>query len=185
MESDPSTKKALNMANAVTAQVEQTAADTKIAAQAALDNAEEIAALKAKIASLESKENNHNCANQVTTQAKQTNPQAAMMQMLMQTMQTYLTNNINKKGPGGARNGPRDISNIPLHKRTNDLGDGKRSFKRYPNTHGYCWSCGYDVSPNHKCGPRSRKVGHTPDKDAATVTNQMDGSMRNMHLYNP
>ena len=93
LESDPSTKKALNMANAVTAQVEQAAADTKIATQAALDNAEEIAALKAKIASMESKENNQNCANQVTTQAKQTDPQAPMMQMPMETMKTCLTNN--------------------------------------------------------------------------------------------
>ena len=67
------------MVNVVTVQVEQAASDRKIAAQAALDNAEAIATLKAKIAEVESKENNQNCANQVTTQAHQTDSQVAMM----------------------------------------------------------------------------------------------------------
>ena len=62
------------MANVVTAQVNQTAADLKTMARAALDNAEEITTLKAKLAAPESKENNQNSANQVTTQVKQTNP---------------------------------------------------------------------------------------------------------------
>ena len=180
LENDPSTKKALNIANTVTEQVQQNAADTKVAAQAALENDQTIALLKAEIAALKvGKENNKNAANQVTT----TDPQVEMMKILMQTMNTCITNNKNGTGGGrkGGKNG-RDVSNIPLHKRPNDLGDGKRSFKRYPDTHGYCWSCGYDVHLKHKCGPRSRKLGH---KNKATVTNLMGGSERNMHLYNP
>lgn len=55
LESDPSTKKALNIANFVTAQVEQTTADTKVATQALVENAENIALLKARIAELEAK----------------------------------------------------------------------------------------------------------------------------------
>lgn len=91
----------------------------------------------------------------------------------------------NKNVNNGGRNDPRDVSNIPFHWLPNDLGDGNRSFKRYPNTHEYYWWYGYNVSPTHKCGRCLRKKGYTPDKDAATVTNRMDGSMHNMHLYRP
>ena len=182
LESDPSTKKALNTANAVTAQVEQAAADTKFAAQVALDNAEAIATLKVKIAELKSKENIQNCTNQVTTQEKQTNPQAAMMQVLMETMKIFLTDNSKKKGPGGNCNGPPpNISNIQLHKRQNNLGDEKWSFNRYRTLTGTAGHADSNFT-KLKCGPQSRKTGYTPDKDAATVTNRMDGSMRNMHL---
>ena len=61
----------------------------------------------------------------------------------------------------------------------NDLGNGERSVRRYPDCNDYCHTCGFDISPNHlPC--RHKKPGHD---NTATITNCKGGCPRNCHFY--
>ena len=60
----------------------------------------------------------------------------------------------------------------------NDEGNGEQSKQRCPEIIIYCWSCGFDLHPNHhkKGGCSWKKDGHN---DEATIENCMGGSTRN------
>ena len=60
----------------------------------------------------------------------------------------------------------------------NDMPNGERSERCYPDSDVYCWSCRFDLQEDHlKDGGCSyKKYGH---KDEATIENRMGGSTRN------
>ena len=68
----------------------------------------------------------------------------------------------------------------------NDLVDGQRSSRRYPNCMSYCFKCGFDLAPTHGSMNNGRCPYVEPNetfKKEATMENTMGGSQRNMHLY--
>ena len=60
----------------------------------------------------------------------------------------------------------------------NNMKGGERSVRRFPESTIYCWSCGFDLKPNHldNGGCKWKRPGH---KDEATIENRMGGSTRN------
>ena len=157
LRNDPSTKAKLNMANLVREEIKTANENTEVTAKALLD-------LNKKVEELESKKNDS---------------QTEMMQQLLATMkQCIQAPKTDDQSGGGRGRGRGRGQNKNKNWKPNDLPNGERTFRRYPDTNGYCWSCGFDVSPNHKCPVK--KPGH---KDEATVENRMEGSERNLHLY--
>ena len=62
----------------------------------------------------------------------------------------------------------------------NDLGNGQRSKRRYPDSTSYCSLCGYDIKPTHTSGTcTNRKTNHN---EAATITNKLGGVTTNCHF---
>ena len=60
----------------------------------------------------------------------------------------------------------------------NNMRGGERSVRRFPDSNIYCWSCGFNLKPNHhdNGGCSWKSDGH---KDEATIENCMGGSTRN------
>ena len=51
----------------------------------------------------------------------------------------------------------------------NDLGNGERSKRRYPDSTNYCPSCGYDIKPTHTPGTcTNRKACHNEQQHSLT-----------------
>ena len=62
----------------------------------------------------------------------------------------------------------------------NDLGGGKRSKRRYPDSTSYCPSCGYNIkSTRIPITCTNRKSFHNK---AATINNRMGGVSTNCHF---
>ena len=62
----------------------------------------------------------------------------------------------------------------------NDLPDGERTKRRYQNNN-YCSTCGFDVRHTSKtCQYKAKNPNHN---DAATITNMLGGSKRNVFHY--
>ena len=62
----------------------------------------------------------------------------------------------------------------------NNLPNGERSKRRYPDSTNYCPSCGYDIKPTHtpfNC--TNQKSFHN---EAATIDNKMGGVTTNCHF---
>ena len=63
----------------------------------------------------------------------------------------------------------------------NDLGNGQRSKRRYPESTSYCPSHGYDIKLDHRAVTCSnRKEFH---KEEATITHRMGGVPTNCHFH--
>ena len=61
-----------------------------------------------------------------------------------------------------------------------NLGNGQRSKRRYPDSTSYCPSCRYDFKPTHTLTScTNRKDNHN---EAATLTNKMGGVTTNCHF---
>ena len=59
----------------------------------------------------------------------------------------------------------------------NDLPNDERTKRRYPNCTNYCYSHGYDISPDHHSGNcKKRKANHN---EVATITNMLGGVTTN------
>ena len=62
----------------------------------------------------------------------------------------------------------------------NDLPNGERTRRRYPDSTNYCPSCGYDIKPTHfPTNCTNRKSFHNV---AATLANKMGGVTTNCHF---
>ena len=62
----------------------------------------------------------------------------------------------------------------------NDLPNGERSKRRYPDSTSYCPSCGYDIKPTHTpTNCTNRKACHNV---AATLADKMGGVTTNCHF---
>ena len=62
----------------------------------------------------------------------------------------------------------------------NDLPNGERSKRRYPESTAYCPSCGYDIKPTHTpSNCTNRKACHN---EAATLANKLGGVTTNCHF---
>ena len=62
----------------------------------------------------------------------------------------------------------------------NDLPNGERTRRRYPDSTSYCPSCGYDIKPTHTpASCANKKAWHN---DAATLENKMGGVTTNCHF---
>ena len=99
-----------------------------------------------------------------------------MMQMFSQ-----FTQNI-KQGEGKAEpsKGNKKKNKFGTEYIRNDLGNGNRSKRRYPDSTNYCPSCGYDIKPTHTPSTcTNRKDCHN---EAATLTNKMGGVTTNCHF---
>ena len=98
-----------------------------------------------------------------------------MMQMFAQFSQN------NKQGEGNTGTAKEKKKNrFDGEYIRNDLGNGERSKRRYPDSTNYCPSCGYDIKPTHTPGTcTNRKACHN---EAATLTNKMGGVTTNCHF---
>ena len=64
----------------------------------------------------------------------------------------------------------------------NNLGEGQRSKRQYPDLTSYCPSCGYDIKPTPTpASCTNRKSFHN---EAATIDNRMRGVSTNCHFIN-
>ena len=62
----------------------------------------------------------------------------------------------------------------------NDLPNGERTRRRYPDSTSYCPSCGYDIKPTHTpASCANKKAWHN---NAATLENKMGGVTTNCHF---
>ena len=99
-----------------------------------------------------------------------------MMQMFSQ-----FTQNI-KQGEGKAEpsKGNKKKNKFGTEYIRNDLGNGNRSKRRYPDSTSYCPSCGYDIKPTHT--PSTCTNQKDCHNEAATLTNKMGGVTTNCHF---
>ena len=105
-----------------------------------------------------------------------------MMQMFtksIQNLQQGQHTEINPKGTNvpekKTKKNKFETNEIP-----NDLGEGQRSKRRYPDSTNYCPSCGYDIKPTHTSVTcTNQKSFHNK---AATIDNCMGGVSTNCHF---
>ena len=100
-----------------------------------------------------------------------------MMQMFAQ-----FTKNFNpEQTKENNRQAPKKKNKFGAKFIPNDLGNGQRSKRRYPESTSYCPSHGYDIEPDHTAVTCSnRKAFH---KEEATITNRMGGVSTNCHFH--
>ena len=102
-----------------------------------------------------------------------------MMQMFAQFTQNFKPGECTVIDPKETKVGKKK-SKFGTHYIQNDLPNGGRSKRRYPDSTSYYPSCGYDIKPTHTpttC--TNRKACHN---EAATLANKMGGVTTNCHF---
>ena len=103
-----------------------------------------------------------------------------MMQMFTQFTKNFQQGQCTEINPTGTKGKEKKKSKFGTNYIPNDLINGQRSKRRYPDSTSYCPSCGYDIKPTHTpvtC--TNRKTDHN---EAATITNKMGGVTTNCHF---
>jgi PPE-repeat protein len=107
-----------------------------------------------------------NAVSQSQTEQQQLTEQLSQMQTMLTTMQGQLLQH-QSAGGGGSRSGGRGRG-----RRDSGRGSGRTWV---PDTSKYCWTHGACAHQSADC--RTKATGH---QDAATLSNKMDGSTRNL-----
>ena len=165
IQNDPSTKKALRIANTAIADNKE---DITTLSKATLEMAKEIQELKALLGNQSDK------AQPLANTATEKDDKDAQIAALKQALTL-----VNKN-----KGGRRDTNPKQPKKPRNDQPDKgwgpERSQSRYPGICEWCWSCGHNLQPGHTSkNCQYPKEGHQRE---ATLSNQMGGSQRNKHL---
>ena len=103
-----------------------------------------------------------------------------MMQMFTQFTKNFKQGQCTEITPTATKGKEKKKRKFRTNYIPNDLGNGQRSKRRYPESTSYCPSCGYDIKPMHTpvtC--TNRKKNHN---GAATITNKMGGVTTNCHF---
>jgi hypothetical protein len=156
--------KAIGITDAVKEQVNQNKKNQRILAQATVEANDKIEQLEKQQAQL-----------YAALMAKQ--PPPAPLQDTTAATIKALTEKINRLENGGKRRGQHRKAggqSFPSNGK-----DGTRPTRQWDNDN-YCWTCGFDIEHDSMtCKYIKDTANH---KKEATVTNTMNGSIRNLHL---
>ncbi|OEU17011.1 hypothetical protein FRACYDRAFT_239612 [Fragilariopsis cylindrus CCMP1102] len=186
---DPAIMKRTELANAVLAQNREDENAQRQASEVLVLQTQKIQELEARI---EQQQLANSATNQVPgripasistgssngsaggSSATSTVTKEEMMQMFAQFTQN------NNQSEGNAGTAKKKKNKFGTEYIRNDLGNGERSKRRYPDSTNYCPSCGYDIKPTHTPGTcTNRKACHN---EAATLANKMGGVTTNCHF---
>ena len=193
--SKSTTKKDLNLANSAMELVQRQGHELEDMQTLAIAQNQKIMEMQQKMEAMEQKQESHQAnaafaaaaaaaAAAPTPQASNVTQPAASTQtdLVQQLIQALNTNN--KNGNNNNNNSNRNSNKVKFVNQPNDLIDGQRSKRRYPESMAYCSTCGFDVHPRHGDGGNCRQSRANPNHNPnARASNTMGGSQRNMHLY--
>ena len=192
---DPSIMRRKEIANAAVAQTSENETNQREALEIAVLQTQKIQALEAKLeqqlANIATNNNNNSIPGRIPASidtdtsgngggggsVTSTVTKEEMMQMFSQFTKNFQpgTGTDSTTKTKERKKGKFGTNFIP-----NDLGNGQRSKRRYPNSTNYCPSCGYDIKPTHTpTSCTNRKDFHN---EAATLTNKMGGVSTNCHF---
>ena len=104
-----------------------------------------------------------------------TNTNDATLTALLELLQQNTSGS--KTSSGGKTSTRRQLHN------PNDLPNGERSVRHYPNSASYCSTCGFDLDPWHNSKTCNYKKKNPKHNDAATITDTKGGSTCNTFHY--
>ena len=102
-----------------------------------------------------------------------------MTQIFAQFEKNFQPGTYTKINPAGMK--LKEIKKIEANYIPNDLGRGRRSKRRYPESTRYCPLHGYNIKPDHTpVSCTNREKNHN---EAATITHRIGGCLTNCPFY--
>ena len=192
---DPAIMKRKELANAAMAQTMEDDTDRRAAQEILVLQTEKIQALEEKLnLQMANSATNSNIPGRIpalidTSDSSKSNggggsttstvTKDKMMQMFAQFTQNFKPGECTVIPPTGTKV-TKKKSKFGTNYIRNDLPNGERTKRRYPDSPNYCPSCGYDIKPTHTPGNcTNRKKCHN---EAATLENKMGGVTTNCHF---
>ena len=184
---DPSKLKIQGEANAVLQQVEQQKEQQRLQTECMVAQTDTIQRLQEQLTAVQF-EQQANGASSVNGSLPGRIPSSISTGVTQESMEailkTWTASQAATKAPGiGLTSKEKKKRKWGVHYIENDMPNDERTKRRYPDSTTYCWSHGFDISPDHtSCSCKNRRPRHN---EAATIINQLGGVTTNYFHYIP